>query len=82
MVSRSTVKIFISLMFLEIIYRVKKGGSFPIRPDIITDVPDVNPTLIALVKDCWAEAPEDRPTAENICEQLRDLMPKFVKFFL
>ncbi|CAA0059170.1 Guanylate cyclase [Caenorhabditis elegans] len=60
----------------EIIYRVKKGGSFPIRPDIITDVPDVNPTLIALVKDCWAEAPEDRPTAENICEQLRDLMPK------
>ncbi|EGT33836.1 CBN-GCY-3 protein [Caenorhabditis brenneri] len=60
----------------EIIYMVKKGGSFPMRPDIITDVPDVNPALIALVKDCWSEAPEDRPCAENICAQLRDMMPK------
>ncbi|EFO96503.1 hypothetical protein CRE_24798 [Caenorhabditis remanei] len=60
----------------EIIYMVKKGGSFPMRPDIITDVPDVNPSLIALVKDCWSEAPEDRPSADNICAQLRDLMPK------
>uniref|UniRef100_A0A1I7UYY5 Guanylate cyclase n=1 Tax=Caenorhabditis tropicalis TaxID=1561998 RepID=A0A1I7UYY5_9PELO len=60
----------------EIIYIVKKGGSFPMRPDIITDVPDVNPALIALVKDCWSEAPEDRPCSENICSQLRDMMPK------
>ncbi|UMM15870.1 hypothetical protein L5515_013120, partial [Caenorhabditis briggsae] len=60
----------------EILYIVKKGGSSPLRPDIITDVPDVNPALIALVKDCWAEDPEDRPNSENICVQLRDLMPK------
>ncbi|PIC43513.1 hypothetical protein B9Z55_004223 [Caenorhabditis nigoni] len=65
-----------NILIPEILYIVKKGGSFPLRPDIITDVPDVNPALIALVKDCWAEDPEDRPNSENICVQLRDLMPK------
>nr|Q10029.2 RecName: Full=Receptor-type guanylate cyclase gcy-2; Flags: Precursor [Caenorhabditis elegans] len=32
--------------------------------------------LIALVKDCWAEVPEDRPTAENICSQMKGLVSK------
>ncbi|EGT33839.1 hypothetical protein CAEBREN_08948 [Caenorhabditis brenneri] len=60
----------------EIVYMVKKGGPFPIRPEIVTDIPDVNPTLISLVKDCWAENPEDRPTANSICTQLKSMMPK------
>lgn len=63
--------------FSEIVYKVKKGGLFPIRPEIITDIHDVNPALIALVKDCWAEVPEDRPTAENICSQMKGLVSKY-----
>ena len=55
---------------------VKKGGPFPIRPEIVTDIPDVNPALISLVKDCWEENPEDRPTANSICAQLKSMMPK------
>ncbi|CAI2337313.1 unnamed protein product [Caenorhabditis sp. 36 PRJEB53466] len=60
----------------EILYMVKKGGQFPMRPDIITDILDVNPAFISLVKDCWTEIPEDRPVSEMICSQLRDLTPK------
>uniref|UniRef100_A0A1I7UYY7 Guanylate cyclase n=1 Tax=Caenorhabditis tropicalis TaxID=1561998 RepID=A0A1I7UYY7_9PELO len=60
----------------EIVYMVKKGGVFPIRPELITDIPDINPDLISLVKNCWAEAPEDRPTAESICDQLKRMTPK------
>ncbi|PIC43519.1 hypothetical protein B9Z55_004226 [Caenorhabditis nigoni] len=60
----------------EIVYMVKKGGVFPIRPELVTDIPDVNPDLIRLVKDCWAEDPEDRPNSENICKTLKSLKPK------
>ncbi|CAO4363907.1 unnamed protein product [Caenorhabditis nigoni] len=60
----------------EIVYMVKKGGVFSIRPELVTDIPDVNPDLIRLVKDCWAEDPEDRPNSEGICGTLKSLKPK------
>ncbi|PIC43507.1 hypothetical protein B9Z55_004219 [Caenorhabditis nigoni] len=59
----------------EIIYNVKKGGAHPFRPSLQTDS-DVNKSLIALVKDCWSENPEDRPNSENICKIILDMTPR------
>ncbi|EFO96506.1 hypothetical protein CRE_24801 [Caenorhabditis remanei] len=59
----------------EIIYTVKKGGADVLRPDLHTE-PDVNQTLIALVKDCWSENPDDRPSAETICNIIHEMTPK------
>ncbi|KAF1753952.1 hypothetical protein GCK72_020509 [Caenorhabditis remanei] len=61
--------------YQEIIYAVKKGGRDVLRPDLHTD-PDVNQTLIALVKDCWSENPDDRPSAETICNIIHEMTPK------
>uniref|UniRef100_A0A8R1DSH8 Guanylate cyclase n=1 Tax=Caenorhabditis japonica TaxID=281687 RepID=A0A8R1DSH8_CAEJA len=60
----------------EILYKVKKGGQFPMRPDLAINADDVNPALVSLVKDCWSELPEERPLSESICAQLSELMPK------
>ena len=46
-----------------------------LRPDLHTE-PDVNQTLIALVKDCWSENPDDRPSAETICNIIHEMTPK------
>ncbi|EGT33806.1 hypothetical protein CAEBREN_31084 [Caenorhabditis brenneri] len=58
----------------EIVYLIKKGGSDLLRPNLYTDV-EVNQTLLALVRDCWSENPEDRPPAEIICKTLFDMTP-------
>lgn len=59
----------------EVLYTVKKGVEPVLRPDLHAD-PDVNPTLVALIKDCWAEKPEDRPVADEICKLLFEWTPK------
>uniref|UniRef100_A0A8R1I9T8 Guanylate cyclase n=2 Tax=Caenorhabditis japonica TaxID=281687 RepID=A0A8R1I9T8_CAEJA len=59
----------------EVIYLVKKGGGEILRPDLSVDR-DVNQTLLALVKDCWAENPNDRPVADEICKLITELTPK------
>ncbi|CAB3404803.1 unnamed protein product [Caenorhabditis bovis] len=60
----------------EIIYQVKKGGQYPMRPDLVENDYEINVDLIRLVKECWSETPEDRPTTTIICKTLIELMPK------
>ncbi|CAI2347078.1 unnamed protein product [Caenorhabditis sp. 36 PRJEB53466] len=60
----------------EIVYRIKKGGPNPPRPEIDLDGVEVGHNLLVLIRDCWSEEPIDRPTAETICNMLRSMMPK------
>ncbi|CAJ0949004.1 unnamed protein product, partial [Mesorhabditis belari] len=51
----------------EVTYMIKKGGSVPLRPDlVVADEADVNPALLHLVRDCWHEEPQNRPRFETI----------------
>uniref|UniRef100_A0A914XGJ1 Guanylate cyclase n=2 Tax=Plectus sambesii TaxID=2011161 RepID=A0A914XGJ1_9BILA len=51
----------------DVVYRVLKGERPPFRP--IINLPantDVNPTIVNLIRDCWSENPEDRPSMKMI----------------
>ncbi|KAF8354193.1 hypothetical protein PRIPAC_95816 [Pristionchus pacificus] len=50
----------------ELVYRIKRGGSNPLRPIIDTEEHDLNPAMLLLIKDCWAEDPTRRPNADQI----------------
>ncbi|KAK6758396.1 hypothetical protein RB195_015920 [Necator americanus] len=51
----------------EILYMVKKGGHMPARPELNVDTDlDVNPALLHLIRDCWAERASERPTTSMI----------------
>ncbi|ETN70381.1 adenylate/guanylate cyclase catalytic domain protein [Necator americanus] len=46
---------------------VKKGGHMPARPELNVDTDlDVNPALLHLIRDCWAERASERPTTSMI----------------
>uniref|UniRef100_A0A915EFH3 Guanylate cyclase n=1 Tax=Ditylenchus dipsaci TaxID=166011 RepID=A0A915EFH3_9BILA len=57
----------------EIVYLVKKGGLMPPRPTIRPAVPDLNPALQHLIRDCWTENPSERPKIETIRSLLRSM---------
>ncbi|KAK0407625.1 hypothetical protein QR680_003498 [Steinernema hermaphroditum] len=58
----------------EIVYMVKRGGSVPFRPNIRPAVPELNPALLHLVKDCWAEDAKERPKIETIRSLLKSMV--------
>lgn len=63
----------------ELIYRIKKGGNPPMRPDLAANDVDVNPSILNLVKDCWSNNPVERPSSEFISGQMRELVKKWKK---
>ncbi|CAJ0953234.1 unnamed protein product, partial [Mesorhabditis belari] len=58
----------------EIVYAVKKGLNPLMRPSIeVPDGVDLSPAIIHLIRDCWAESPDDRPyieTTENLVKAM------------
>ncbi|KAE9412625.1 hypothetical protein Angca_009414 [Angiostrongylus cantonensis] len=53
---------------------VKRGGSSPYRPSLlIDDEVEVNPSLLQLIRDCWAERPTERPTITTVKMLVRDI---------
>uniref|UniRef100_A0A914YCN1 Guanylate cyclase n=1 Tax=Panagrolaimus superbus TaxID=310955 RepID=A0A914YCN1_9BILA len=62
------------IRFIEIVYLVKKGGVRPLRPLLNPAVLDLNPALLHLIRDCWADNPNDRPKIETV----RSLMKSMV----
>lgn len=79
---------FFLVTFLEIIYRLKRGGSNPFRPAIqppdevnenivsfpYTSIHTTPPFQINLVRDCWDERPENRPDMGQVCQMLKQLL--------
>uniref|UniRef100_A0A914UU88 Guanylate cyclase n=1 Tax=Plectus sambesii TaxID=2011161 RepID=A0A914UU88_9BILA len=58
----------------EIVYRVVKGERPPFRPVInLPQKSDVNPTMVNLIRDCWSEKPEDRPSMRTIRNILKGM---------
>lgn len=54
----------------EMLYMIRKGGHDPLRPNLESDG-EINPALLHLIRDCWAEDPSDRPTADTVCSTLK-----------
>ncbi|KIH55184.1 adenylate/guanylate cyclase catalytic domain protein, partial [Ancylostoma duodenale] len=53
----------------ELVYKIKRGGRSPIRPLLETE-DEHNSSLSLLVKDCWSEDIEMRPS----CDQVKSLI--------
>ncbi|EYC08171.1 hypothetical protein Y032_0067g3 [Ancylostoma ceylanicum] len=53
----------------ELVYKIKRGGRSPLRPLLETD-DEHNSSLSLLVKDCWSEEVEMRPS----CDQVKSLI--------
>ncbi|EGT33023.1 CBN-GCY-22 protein [Caenorhabditis brenneri] len=49
----------------ELVYKIKKGGRSPPRPSLETE-DEHNGSMSLLVRDCWNENPDQRPTSEQI----------------
>ncbi|KAI1703537.1 adenylate and guanylate cyclase catalytic domain-containing protein [Ditylenchus destructor] len=64
----------------QILYRVRRGAVPPYRPNLVIDPTlEINSSLPHLVKDCWSEEPENRPSIEVIRNSLKSMFPsKFV----
>lgn len=58
---------------VEIVYRLKKAGRQEFRPTLELNDTDGNSSLILLIKDCWAENPNNRPNAEQIKSLIRGM---------
>ncbi|VDM72987.1 unnamed protein product [Strongylus vulgaris] len=58
----------------DILIRIKKGGNSPMRPTLQLDMLDVPAELVTLVRSCWRESSDSRPSSDLICEQMKELM--------
>ncbi|CAJ0949015.1 unnamed protein product, partial [Mesorhabditis belari] len=61
----------------ELLYMIKKGGSVPLRPDL--DIPEdieLNPALLHMIRDCWSETPDSRPTITTIKTIIQSMADK------
>ncbi|KAL6738423.1 hypothetical protein Aduo_011971 [Ancylostoma duodenale] len=58
----------------ELLHRIKRAGTVPIRPDLYKDESDLDAALRCLVADCWSEKPHERPSSKAICNVLRQMM--------
>ncbi|XP_031246562.1 guanylate cyclase 2G isoform X1 [Mastomys coucha] len=59
----------------EIISRIKDPRApIPLRPSLLEDKGDER--IMALVRACWAESPEQRPTFPSIKKTLREASPR------
>lgn len=55
----------------EILEKVKLGTTPPFRPEISPE--ESTPEILALMRRCWAEQPEERPTFHEIKSQLKQI---------
>uniref|UniRef100_A0AC35FQD1 Guanylate cyclase n=1 Tax=Panagrolaimus sp. PS1159 TaxID=55785 RepID=A0AC35FQD1_9BILA len=58
----------------ELLYLVKRGGTNPPRPNLQDiDIPDINPAVLHLIRDCWQEEPKNRPTIDQIKSLMKSM---------
>ncbi|KIH45156.1 hypothetical protein ANCDUO_24807, partial [Ancylostoma duodenale] len=56
----------------ELIYKIKRGGRAPIRPSLDTD-DEHNASLSLLIRDCWSEEPDQRPSCDQVQARMKEL---------
>ncbi|CAD6192410.1 unnamed protein product [Caenorhabditis auriculariae] len=56
----------------EIVFMLKRGGK-SFRPDLIMREGDLNPGLGHLIRECWEENPQNRPSIETINKLMRNM---------
>ncbi len=54
----------------ELVEMVKKSVNDPYRPEIPRIAEDVDTKAVLLMKECWAELPDDRPNFEAIKKRI------------
>ncbi|VDM57589.1 unnamed protein product [Angiostrongylus costaricensis] len=65
----------------ELVYKLKRGGRSPIRP--VLNIDDYqNPSMLVLVKDCWSEEPDQRPSCDQVKSFIKGLNDKKKVFLL
>ncbi|VDM46790.1 unnamed protein product [Toxocara canis] len=58
----------------ELVYKIKRVEGSPFRPVIATnDIQDMSPTTLHLIRDCWSESPEARPTIDIVKNILKSM---------
>ncbi|PIO73311.1 adenylate/guanylate cyclase catalytic domain protein [Teladorsagia circumcincta] len=56
----------------ELLYKIKRGGRSPIRP--LLDTEDENNTSLSLlIKDCWSEEEDQRPSIDQVKTLIKSL---------
>ncbi|VDO94614.1 unnamed protein product [Heligmosomoides polygyrus] len=56
----------------ELIYKIKRGGRSPVRPLLESDEEN-NASLMLLVKDCWSEEIDQRPSSDQVKSLIKSL---------
>ncbi|KAK2160637.1 hypothetical protein NP493_1635g00024 [Ridgeia piscesae] len=68
--SREEPYIFDNIIPRDVISRVRNGESTPYRPQL-PELSELGPVITDMVKQCWDEVPESRPTFAQIRPLLR-----------
>jgi len=58
--------------WIDVVNRVRNGESIPYRP-ILPETTELGKPLIELIKSCWNETTEQRPTFGHIRGMLRKI---------
>jgi len=56
----------------DVIHRVRNGESIPYRPHL-PEATELGRPMMDLIKTCWSEAADQRPTFANIRGSLRKI---------
>uniref|UniRef100_A0A158PAA5 Guanylate cyclase n=1 Tax=Angiostrongylus cantonensis TaxID=6313 RepID=A0A158PAA5_ANGCA len=56
----------------ELLHKLKRGGRSPIRPLLNTE-DEQNSNMSVLVKDCWSEDPDQRPSCDQVKSFIKSL---------
>ncbi|CAJ0951134.1 unnamed protein product, partial [Mesorhabditis belari] len=58
----------------ELLYMIKRGAQVPVRPALNVHVDmDLNPAVLHMIRDSWAEQPMDRPNITTIKRILKSM---------
>ncbi|ELT96322.1 hypothetical protein CAPTEDRAFT_189896 [Capitella teleta] len=76
-VNRTEPYCFDTMTPRDVVNRVRNGESIPFRPTLPSSC-DLGNKALSLIKDCWVEKPEDRPSFPQIRSTLRKLIGKEV----
>ena len=65
------LRLFRCVMLLGIVERVCRNEAPFYRPIPTQEDAEMNPELVALMKQCWAEQPSDRPSFDGVLKALK-----------